>query len=138
MKTTLALIAVSTALAATFAFAAAPVKAQETEVRVRHAAARMVVIVENRADIAVEIEPGTSGLPTPTVTRVGNEVRIDGNLGRRAFRNCRGGSSDARQPGDGAGEVSREGGDATLPRDVCADEPDRVRVRVQFWADHPR
>jgi hypothetical protein len=110
MKTTLALAAVSTALAATFAFAASPVSAQEAEVRVRNAAARMVVIVEDRADIAVEIEPGTSGLPAPVVTRVSGEIRIDGGLGRNAFRNCQSGSADARQPGEGASVEVRDRG----------------------------
>ncbi|KPF80021.1 hypothetical protein IP78_07845 [Brevundimonas sp. AAP58] len=133
MKTTLALTAVSTALAATFVFAAAPVKAQETEVRVRHAAARMVVIVEDRSDIAVEIEPGSSGLPTPTVTRVGNEVRIDGNLGRRAFRNCRGGSSDARQPGEGASVEIRDRGTIQLSAAplIVVRTPPRVDVSTE-------
>lgn len=109
MKTILAVTATSAALIATLA-AAAPAAAQQTEVRVRHAAARMVVIVENRTDIAVEIEPGTAGLPTPTVTRVGDELRIDGNLGRRAFRECRSGPADARQPGEGASVEVRERG----------------------------
>jgi hypothetical protein len=113
MKTALALATASTALIATLA-AAAPASAQQTEVRVRHAAARMVVIVEDRTDIAVEIEPGTAGLPTPTVTRVGNEVRIDGNLGRRAIRNCRSGPADARQPGEGASVQVREHGTVQL------------------------
>lgn len=113
MKTALALAAASTALIATLA-AAAPASAEQTEVRIRHAAARMVVIVEDRTDIAVEIEPGTAGLPTPTVTRVGDEVRIDGNLGRRAIRNCRNGPADARQPGDGASVDVRDHGTVQL------------------------
>ncbi|WP_035294468.1 GIN domain-containing protein [Brevundimonas bacteroides] len=114
MKTTLALTVVSTALVAAFAFAAAPAEAKEPEVRVRHAAARMVVIVEDRADVAVEIEQGSSGLPAVTVTRVGDEVRIDGNLGRRAFRNCQSGPSDARQPGEGASVEGRDHGRVQL------------------------
>lgn len=90
---------------------ATPAAAQgETEVRIRRAAARVVVIVEDRADIAVEIEAGTAGLPNPSVTRVGNEVRIDGDLGRRAFRDCRSGPSKARQPGEGASVEVRERG----------------------------
>jgi len=113
MKTPLAVTAVSAALIATLA-AAAPAAAQQTEVRVRHAAARMVVIVEDRADIAVEIEPGSGGLPTPTVTRVGDEVRIDGELGRRAFRNCQSGPASARQPGEGASVEVRERGRINL------------------------
>lgn len=90
--------------------AAAPASAADREVRIRYAAARVVVIVENRTDIAVEIEPGTAGLPLPTVTRNGDEVRINGNLGRRAFRRCESGPASARQPGEGASvEVRRHG-----------------------------
>jgi hypothetical protein len=86
-----------------FAAIAAPASAADgPEVHVRYAAARMVVIVEDRADVAVEIEGGTAGLPRPTVTRVGNEVRIDGELGRNPVRNCRSGPATARQPGEGA------------------------------------
>ena len=81
---------------------AAPASAADREVRIRYAAARVVVIVENRTDIAVEIEPGTGGLPLPTVTRNGDEVRINGNLGRNAFRRCESGPATARQPGEGA------------------------------------
>jgi hypothetical protein len=90
--------------------AAAPASAADREVRIRYAAARVVVIVENRTDIAVEIEPGTGGLPLPTVTRSGDEVRINGNLGRNAFRRCQSGPATARQPGEGASvEVRRHG-----------------------------
>ncbi len=91
--------------------AAVPASAQTpSEVRIRYAAARVVVIVENRTDIAVEIEPGSGGLPMPTVTRSGDEVRINGNLGRNAFRRCQSGPADARQPGEGASvEVRRHG-----------------------------
>ena len=90
--------------------AAAPASAADREVRIRYAAARVVVIVENRTDVAVEIEPGTSGLPMPTVTRSGDEVRINGNLGRNAFRRCESGPANARQPGEGASvEVRRHG-----------------------------
>ena len=90
--------------------AAAPASAADREVRIRYAAARVVVIVENRTDIAVEIEPGSGGLPMPTVTRSGDEVRINGNLGRNAFRRCESGPADARQPGEGASvEVRRHG-----------------------------
>lgn len=82
---------------------AVPASAQQAgEVRIRRAAARVVVIVENRSDIAVEIEQGSSGLPAPVVTRVGNEVRIDGGLGRRAINNCRSGPQASAQPGQGA------------------------------------
>lgn len=102
--------AASAALLAAFG-AAVPASAQTpNEVRIRYAAARVVVIVENRPDVAVEIEPGSGGLPMPTVTRSGNELRINGNLGNNAFRRCQSGPAGARQPGEGASvEVRRHG-----------------------------
>jgi len=97
-------------VALTAATAAPAFAADGPEVRVRHAVARMVVIVEDRADVAVEIEQGGSRLPAPKVTRRGDEWRIDGDLGRNAVRNCQGASGPARQPGDGASvEVRRLG-----------------------------
>lgn len=107
---TLATAAASVALLAALG-AALPASAQaEREVKIRYAAARVVVIVENRSDIAIEIEPGSGGLPLPTVSRTNGEVRINGNLGRNAFRRCESGPADARQPGEGASvEVRRHG-----------------------------
>ena len=104
-------VAATAASIVALTFAAAPASAQDgPEVRVRHAVARMVVIVEHRADVAVEIEQGGSRLPALKVTRRGDEWRIDGDLGRNSVRNCQGGSSPARQPGDGASvEVRRLG-----------------------------
>ena len=111
---TLATAAASIALLAALG-AAMPASAQaQQEVRIRYAAARVVVIVENRSDIAVEIESGTSGLPRPTVSRVGDEVRINGNLGRNAFRRCESGPSSARQPGEGASVEVRGHGRVNL------------------------
>jgi len=69
----------ATAVAACVLGAAAPALAQD--VIIRDAVARVVVIPEARADIAVEIIPG-KGLPNPTVTRRGNDVRIEGGLHR--------------------------------------------------------
>lgn len=84
---------------------AAPAFAQNVEIR--HAVARVIVIPEDRADIGVEITGG-AGLPRPTVDRRGDEVRIDGQLGRDPVRNCRGGDGGGRQPWDGASvEVRR-------------------------------
>lgn len=80
------------------------------EVDIRNAVARVVVIVEDRADIAVEVEQGRSGLPALTVSREGAGVRIDGGLRRRgltggggsAIRNCNTGPANGARPGDGA------------------------------------
>lgn len=100
---------------------AAPAFAKEPEVEIRHAVARVAVIVEDRTDIAVEIEQGTSGLPAPRVTRDGVNVRIDGGLGRRGFmnrgdgiRNCNSGSGNQATPGEGATVEVRNVGRVSL------------------------
>lgn len=103
------------AIASTAAIAAAlmGVSAQAKtgpEVEIENAVARVVVIVEDRADVAVEVAQGSTRLPPMQVRRRGDEVQIDGGLSRRvgtvrvndAIRNCRSGPTDARQPGDGA------------------------------------
>lgn len=87
------------AAAAAVAFAGA---AQAAEVEIRNAVARVVVIPEDRADIAVEIEHGASGLDRLSVTRRGDDVFIDGGLERNAVRNCSSGPANATQPGEGA------------------------------------
>lgn len=88
---------------------AAPAFAKEPDVEIRHAVARVAVVVEDRTDIAVEIEQGTSGLPALRVTRHGANVRIDGGLGRRGLfgrgdgiRNCNTRQDNPATPGDGA------------------------------------
>jgi hypothetical protein len=109
------------------------------EVEIRHAVARVAVVVEDRSDVAVEIEQGSSELPAVQVTRDGANVRIDGGLsGRRGLfgrgdglRNCRSGPDNARTPGEGASVEVRGVGrvnlaDAPLivirtPRDVNLD-----------------
>lgn len=110
--------AVYAAVAASLAAAglAAPAAAQDAHIR--NAVARVIVVPEDRSDIAVEITPGSAALPELRVERRGNDVRIDGGLGRRgafnvngvSIRNCNSGPADARQPGDGATvEVRRVG-----------------------------
>ncbi len=100
---------IASAIVIAAAAMAAPAFAKEPDVEIRHAVARVAVVVEDRTDIAVEIEQGTSGLPAPRVTRDGANVRIDGGLGRRGFmnrgdgiRNCNTGSGNPATPGDGA------------------------------------
>lgn len=133
MKPAVSAAAVLSVLAAS-AVLAAPAMAQDVEIR--NAVARVIVIPEDRTDVAVEITPGTSGLPQLQIDRRGGKVRIDGGLGRaRSFglsndeiRNCRGGAAEARQPGEGASAQVRRIGwvrleDAPLivlrtPRDV--------------------
>jgi hypothetical protein len=114
--------------------AAAPASAADgPEVRVRHSVARMVVVVEDRSDVAVEIEGGASGLPRPTVTRVGNEVRIDGGLGRNAVRNCQGGGQATRQPGENASVEVRGKGRVNLSAAplIVVRTPRNVNVAVE-------
>lgn len=73
----------------------------DPQVEIRNAVARVVVIVEDRADVAVEIQNGTADLPRPTVTRNGDRVRIEGGL-RNRVRDCRSTQANPVQPGDGA------------------------------------
>lgn len=104
----IAAYAASAAVLAVFA-AAQPAAAQDAEIR--NAVARVIVIPEDRADVAVEITPGSADLPQLTVERRAGKVRIDGGLGRRrsmiqfssdSIRECNNGPVDARQPGEGA------------------------------------
>lgn len=119
MKTIL-LSAAAAAAAATLA-AAGPVLAKSPQVEIEHAVARVVVIVEDRADIGVEIEQGSSRLPPLRVERRGDEVRIDGGLGRRvaglrvgdSIRDCRSGP-DRTRPGQGASVEVRDIGRVNL------------------------
>jgi hypothetical protein len=109
---------IASAVIAAVAALAAPVLAQDgPEVQIRHAVARVAIVVEDRADIAVEVEQGASGLPALEVSRSGNEVRIDGGLRRRGFfsrgdgiRNCRTGPDNAARPGEGASVEVRDHG----------------------------
>jgi hypothetical protein len=112
-------IASAVSLAALALAAAGPAAARDPiEVEIEHAVARVVVIVEDRADVGVEIEQGSAGLPQLRVRREDGHIEINGGLGRRIggihfgddVRNCRSGPDDARQPGEGASvEVRRVG-----------------------------
>ena len=105
------------AIASTAVIAAAvltvPAQAEASpEVEIKDAVARVVVIVEDRADVAVEVTQGNTRLPPLQVRRRGDEIQINGGLGGRRFndaiRNCRSGPADARQPGDGASVEVRD------------------------------
>lgn len=115
-------VVASAVIAATAALAAPAFAKPGPEVEIRHAVARVAVIVEDRTDVAVEVEQGTSGLPAIQVSRVGNEVRIDGGLRRRGFlnrsdsiRECRSGPDNAARPGDGASVEVRDHGRINIP-----------------------
>ncbi|WP_420480047.1 GIN domain-containing protein [Brevundimonas sp. FT23028] len=106
-------IAIATAVsAAALAVLAGPAAAGEPEVEIRNAVARVSVIVEDRADVAVEVQRGRSALPAIQISRHGDEVRIDGGLGGRRsgrlfsglsnrIRECHSGRGDGL-PGEGA------------------------------------
>lgn len=87
MLKTLALTLVAAAAVAAPVFAAEPPRLQ-----VDHAAARLVVIPENRADIAYTIQPGRSSLPAIQMRREGDKLILDGGLGggfgRSRVRGC--------------------------------------------------
>jgi hypothetical protein len=106
-------------------------------VRLEHAFARVVVIVEERADIGVEIEQGNSGLPVLEVSRRSNEIIIKGDLrGGNAIRNCQSDPGGALQPGEDASvEVGVVGtvklADAPL---IILRTPRAVRVNVESGA----
>ena len=114
---------IASAVIAAVAVLAAPAFAKPgdgPEVDIRYTVARVAVVVEDRTDIAVEIEQGTSGLPAVRVTRDGDNVRIDGGLRRRGLfsggdniRNCRSGPETA-QPGAGASVEVRNVGRVNL------------------------
>jgi len=118
------------AAVAGLAAVASPAAAQTFDARsveLKDAVARVVVIVEDRSDVRIEVEPGRAGLPALQVRREGSKVVLDGGL-RRDIRNCRSGEAYARQPGQGASVEIRNRGridmaDASLvvirtPRDV--------------------
>lgn len=107
----------SAVIAAAAALAAPALAKPGPEIEISHAVARVAVIVEDRTDVAVEVEQGASGLPPIQVSRVGNEVRIDGGLRRRGFlnrsdsiRDCRSSPENAARPGDGASVEVRDHG----------------------------
>lgn len=104
-------LAIATAVSAVaLAAAASPALAKEPSVEIRYAVARVAVVVEDRADVAVEVEQGSSSLPRIEVTRVGDEIRVNGGLrgrgglfrgGSDGIRSCNNGPAGGR-PGEGA------------------------------------
>ena len=118
MKIALAAAVSAVALAAM----AGPALAKEPNVEIRYAVARVAVVVEDRADVAVEVEQGSSRLPRIEVTRVGDVIRVNGGLRRRGglfnggndgIRECHSGPDGARA-GEGAWVVVRDIGRVNL------------------------
>jgi hypothetical protein len=58
--------------------------AQTPSLQVEHAAARLMVVAEPRADVAVTVQHGPSRLPPFTLRREGGRVIVDGGLARRS------------------------------------------------------
>ncbi|MBN8553630.1 MAG: hypothetical protein J0L52_12140 [Caulobacterales bacterium] len=122
----------ATALAAFAASAALGSTAHAQEVEIRNAVARVVVIPEDRTDIQVTVDPGTSGLPAIEVSRRGDDVRLDGGL-RRRIQDCQseGFVANPTEMPDGIGVTVRGHGTVELsqaplvvirtPRDVQID-----------------
>ncbi|WP_332657822.1 GIN domain-containing protein [Brevundimonas sp.] len=138
----LAIVSATAIAAALAAVAAGPAAAMDgPSAKIKHAVARVVVIVEDRSDIGVEIEQGTSGLPAVQVSRRGDDVIINGGLrgglfGNSGIRNCRSGPEGARQPGEGSSVEVRNVGrvnlaDAPL---VVIRTPRDVEVNVESGA----
>ena len=78
-------------------------------VDIEHAAATVTIIPENRADIAVSMAQTNRSLPV-TVTRNGDQTRIEGNL-RLRWANCHRGFGGERVSVLGIGDFTR----ASLP-----------------------
>lgn len=115
-------LAIATAVSAVaLAAMASPALAGEPTVQIRYAVARVAVVVEDRADVAVEVEQGSSRLPRVQVTRVGDEIRVNGGLRRQGMfgggndgvRNCNTGPENGR-PGEGASVEVRDIGRVNL------------------------
>jgi len=114
MKTVIAVSAAALAFVA-----AAPAMAQSVEIE--DAVARVVVIVEDRTDVAVSVEAGRADLPPLRVRREGSKTVVEGGLAQRRFmmrqsriRDCRSGPAGATQPGQGASVEVRGVGRVSL------------------------
>lgn len=113
--------------AATLLASAGAASAQTIEIE--DAVARVTVITENRADVAVEVQQGTSGLPPVQVSRRGNTTFIDGGLNERDIRGCsQSGFGDTRTRVNvrGVGEVAVD----AAPRIII-----RAPMTVELEAD---
>lgn len=106
-------LAIVSAAALALSAGAAVANPDQDQVEIRNAVARVVVIVEDRADVGVEIQNGTADLPELRVTRnADGRVRIDGGL-RNRIRECRAGQP-SDQPGQNASVEVRGHGRVNL------------------------
>jgi len=69
----------------------------DASVSIKDAVARVNVIVEDRADVAVEVS-NAAGLPALQVRKLGDRIEVDGDL-RRRIQNCESGGVSVRGHG---------------------------------------
>ena len=101
------------AIASAVAVVGATGTAQAQSIHIENAIARVVYMPEDRADIAIEVQPGSAALPVLQVRREGRDVRIDGQLDRnRIVRSLRCQGNTQPEPPRTAGE----GASASLGR----------------------
>ncbi len=106
-------LAIVSAAALALSAGAAVAKPGHGEVEIRNAVARVVVIVEDRADIGVELQNGSANLPALRVTTDRNgKTIIEGGLNRR-IRDCNAGQP-SDQPGQNASVEVRDIGRVNL------------------------
>lgn len=112
--------------------AAAPAFAQEPTLRIENAAARVVVIPEQRSDVIYTVQPGRAGLPALQTRRDGGAVVLDGGLGGgwgpfgiHVGMNCQGSGDRVRVQIPGHGVVALQ----DLPV-VTAHVPLNARIAV--------
>lgn len=94
-------------------WAAAGAAEAQTELVVRDAAARVVVLPEDRIDVSVTVNQPASALPRIMQSRDGDRLILDGHIGRNV--NCRGGRGRPTQVTGDFGTVDA----AQLPQIVA-------------------
>ncbi len=113
-----AITAISAGLLTSACMGSSHTFASDADVVIEDAVARVIVIVEDRQDIGVEVAQGSSGLPALMVKRENGRVRIDGQLGRPMGRSkindCRTADVITDQPGQGASVEVRDLGRVDL------------------------
>lgn len=125
-----------TAAAVTAATALAglvPGLAAAQEVKIEDAVARVVVIVEDRTDIGVEID-APAGTPVPVrLERRGRDVILRGDVRGRELRSCERDGPAGTQPGEGAFVTLRERGRVALSEAplIVVRTPRAVRVSAE-------
>lgn len=112
-----------TTLAVLAALSAAGAAAAEPNIKIKDAAARVVVIPENRSDIKVEFLTTNASLPL-TIHQNGEEVVVDGDLRMNKINGCNTREGKISVRIRGVGEVGYD----NLPQ-IAVRTPMNVRVR---------